>query len=293
MELRRWRYFLAVAETLSFRGAAEKLRVAQPSLSAQIKALEAELGARLFERSTRSVRLTPAGRLFMDEALGVLAATARAADRVRAADQGLAGTLRLGFIAPAANAWLAGILRDHRQRFPGVEFSFFDLTSTEQIRRLRLGELDAGLLRPPITSPELACKFVAETRQVLALPADHPLATKPRLHWRDFHDQELVLVDPAGQHGFYDPFLAECAKAGARPRCVQYANDIQTKMWLISAGFGIAPTTATIEEIQRPGLVFRPLPPGLPPVPTVLAWRRDDHFAALRHLCDAFPAVGG
>jgi len=127
---------------------------------------------------------------------------------------------------------------------------------------------------------------------VLALPAGHPLAAKRRLHWSDFHNQELVLMHPDAQHGFYDAFFAECAKAGAKPRPVQYANDIQTKLWLISAGFGIAPTSAGLSEVNRPGLVFRPLPPGLPPIQAVLAWRRDDHSPALARFCESFPTSG-
>lgn len=292
MDLRHLRYFVAVAEELSFRRAAEKLHIAQPPLSAQIRALEEELQVKLFERTTRSVLLTHAGRVLLEEARSVLAATAQAEQRAREAEHGLAGTLRLGVIAPVANAWLAGILRRFRQRFPGVQLSLFDLTSTEQLRRLRTRELDAGLLRPPVGSAELDHMFVGESRQVLAMPAGHPLARKRSLVWKDLHDQELVLIHPAAQHGFYDAFFAECAKAGARPRPVQYANDIQTKMWLISAGFGIAPTTATLAEVKRPGLVFRPLPPGLPPVQTVLAWRRDDPSPVLKNFREMFTAWG-
>ncbi|HWH70294.1 MAG TPA: LysR substrate-binding domain-containing protein [Candidatus Sulfotelmatobacter sp.] len=293
MELRHLRYFVAVAEELSFRRAADKLHIAQPPLSAQIKGLEEELRVRLFERTTRSVRLTHAGRVFLDEARTVLAASLHAEQRAREAQHGLAGTLRVGVIAPMANAWLAGILRRFRHAFPGVQLSLFDLTSTEQLRRLRDHELDAGLLRPPIAFPELDFRFTGESRQVLALPAGHPLAKKSPLEWQDFHDQELVLMTPNAQHGFYDAFLAACAKAGAKPRPVQYANDIQTKMWLISAGFGIAPTTASLSEVKRPGLVFRPLPPGLPPVQTVLAWRRDDHSPVLAHFRESFTAWKG
>src|SRR5215472_11751712 len=175
MELRHLRYFVAVAEALSFRGAAEKLRMAQPPLSAQIKALEAELGVQLLERTTRSVTLTHAGRVFLEEARAVLAASTQAGQRAQQAHHGLAGTLRVGIIAPVAGGWLAGTLRRFRQRYPGVQLSLFDLTSTEQLRRLHDQELDAGLLRPPITYPELDYKFVGESRQVLALPAGHPL----------------------------------------------------------------------------------------------------------------------
>ena len=95
-------------------------------------------------------------------------------------------------------------------------------------------------------------------------------------------------MHPNEQHGYYDPFFARCAKAGAHPRPVQYANDIQTKMWLISAGFGIAPTTATLSEVKRPGLVFRPLPAGLPPVRTILVWRRDDDSPVVTHFRSCF-----
>jgi DNA-binding transcriptional LysR family regulator len=288
MELRHLSYFVAVAESLSFRGAAEKLQMAQPPLSAQIKALEVELHVRLFDRTTRSVQLTHAGRVLLEEARGVLASAAQAEQRAREAEQGLVGTLRVGMIAPMANAWLATKLRRFRQQFPGVQLSLFDLTSAEQLRRLRARELDAGLLRPPVGLPELEYKFVWESRQVLALPAGHRLARKRRLDWRDFHDEALVLIHPNAQHGFYDPFFANCAKAGAKPRPAQYANDIQTKIWLVSAGFGIAPTTATISEVRRPGLSFRSLPPGLPPVQAVLAWRRDDRSAILAHFCDGF-----
>src|ERR1041384_1527411 len=137
MELRHLRYFVAVAETLSFRRAAENLRIAQPPFSAQMKGLEGELGVRLFERSTRSVRLTHAGQLFLGEARSILHATSAAERRVKEAEQGLVGTIRLGIIAPVANSWLAGILRHFRQQSPGVQLSLFDLTSTEQLRRLR------------------------------------------------------------------------------------------------------------------------------------------------------------
>jgi len=276
MELRHLRYFVAVAEALSFRRAAEKLHLAQPPLSAQIKDLETGLGVRLLERTTRSVQLTAAGRVFLDEARAVLSASAQAERRARDAQHGITGTLRLGVIAPTANAWLAAILRRFRQAFPGVMFSIFDLTSTEQLRRLHDNELDAGLLRPPIGYSELDYEFVEESSQILALTAENPLAKKRKLEWRDFDQQAMVLMHPTVQHGYYDPFLAACAKAAAKPYVAQYANDIQTKMWLISAGFGIAPTTATLAEVKRPGLIFRPLPAGLPLVRTVLAWRRAD-----------------
>jgi DNA-binding transcriptional LysR family regulator len=288
MELRHLRYFVAVAEELSFRGAAQKLRMAQPPLSAQIKALEDELNVRLLERTTRTVRLTPAGQVFLTEARDLLAASTRAGEKAQEAQRGIAGMLRVGVIAPAANSWLAGVLRPYRQQFPGVQLSLFDLTSTEQLRRLLAGELEVGLLRPPVDYPELNHRVVEESRQVLALPAGHPLARKRKLAWSDFDQQDLVLIHPSAQHGYYDAFFARCARAGAKPRPVQYTHDIHTKMWLISAGFGIAPTTATLAEVKRPGLLFRALPSGLPPVKTAIAWRKDNVTPIVANFLDRF-----
>src|SRR5262249_28873717 len=123
MELRHLRYFVAVAEQLSFRGAAEKLNMAQPPLSAQIKGLEEELKVQLLERSTRRVRLTHGGEVFLAHARSVLEMAAGAAQHAREAEQGVVGTLRVGIIAPSANAWLAAILRRFRRQFSGVQLS--------------------------------------------------------------------------------------------------------------------------------------------------------------------------
>jgi len=276
MELRHLRYFVAVAEELNFRRAAERLRVAQPALSAQIKNLEGELGVRLF---------------FLTEARGVLGAATHAEQLVRKAEHGLVGTLRVGVITPATGPLLARVLRHYHQKYPGVTLSLSALTSAEQLRRLRAGELDAGLLRPPATSPELEMRFVEQAPMVLAAPAGHRLAKKRKLEWKDFNGEGLVMIHPDQQHGFYDPFISACVKAGAKTHVAQYAQDVQIKMWLISAGFGIAPVTATLVEIRRPGVVFRTLPPGLPPIQTVLVWRRLDASPVVKNFLDCFSAV--
>jgi DNA-binding transcriptional LysR family regulator len=290
MELRHLRYFVAVAEELSFRRAAERLHMAQPPLSSQIRALEAGLGLRLFERSTRSVRLTAAGQVFLVEARTVLLAAERAEQTVRTASQGLTGTLRIGVLAPAATPSLARILRSYRLKYPGILFSLFELTSTEQLQRLRADQLDVGLLRPPVVYPELEYHFVEESSMVLAAPAGHRIAKLARIQWIDFHKEPLVMIHPSLQHGYYDRFLELCGKDGATPLVGQYANDIHSKMWLISAGFGIAPTTETIAQVKRPGLVFRSLPAGLPLVQTLLVWKRSNDSPALLNFLKCFAA---
>lgn len=291
MELRHLRYFIAVAETLNFRRAAERLHLAQPALSAQIKSLEQHLGVKLFERTTRAVRLTQAGAVFLDDTKRIMADATQAEQRAKRAGQGIVGTLRIGFVSPTATSWLADTLRRFHQKFPGVQLSLFDLTSTEQLHQLRGGELDAGFLRPPIEFPELAHKFIEESKQVLALPANHRLAQKRRIEWKDFDGEGLVMMHPSRQHRYYDTFLDACTRAGAKPHPAQYAHDIQTKLWLISAGFGLAPTSSTFMETRRPGLEFRPLPSGLPLVQTVLAWRKADDSPVLNQFLAGFKTV--
>lgn len=292
MELRHLRYFLAVAEELNFRRAAERLHVAQPALSSQIKNLEEELGVRLFDRTTRSVSLTPTGQIFLGEARNILGATTHAEQLVRKAELGLVGTLRVGVIPPATGPLLARVLRHFHQKFPGVQLSLSAITTTEQLKRLRAGELDAGLLRPPVTSPDFDTRFVEQAPQMLAVPAGHRLAKKRTVEWKDFNGEGLVMIHPDLQHGFYDAFISACAKAGAKTHVAQYAQDVQIKMWLISAGFGIAPVTATLVEIRRPGVVFRPLPPGLPPVQTVLVWRHADaSLPVIKNFLECFDSV--
>lgn len=291
MELRHLRYFIAVAESLNFRRAAEHLHVAQPALSAQIKALENDLGAKLLERTTREVRLTQAGRNFLEDARQILSRALQAEQRAKRAGQGIVGSLRIGYISGTATPWLAEILRHFHHKYPGVQISLFDLTSTEQLHQLRVGELEAGFVRPPVDFPELEYRFIEESSQVLALPADHRLVRKRKIEWRDFDGEGLVMMHPSRQHRYYDTFLAACTNAGAKPYPAQYAHDIQTKLWLISAGFGIAPTSSKFTETKRPGLVFRPLPPGLPLVQTILTWRKMDESPALKQFLSFFKTV--
>src|SRR3569833_2469241 len=212
MELRHLRYFVAVAEVLFFRWAADRLRVAQPALSSQIKNLEQELGVKLFDRTTRSVSLTPTGQIFLGEARGILGATAHAEQLVKKAELGLVGTLRLGVITPATGPLLARELRHFHQKFPGGQLSLSAITTAEQLKRLRAGELDAGLLRPPVVSPDLDTRFVEQAPLMLAVPAGHRLAKKKKLEWMDFNGEGLVMIHPDLQHSFHDPFIAACVK---------------------------------------------------------------------------------
>ena len=288
MELRHLRYFMAVAEELSFTRAARRLHIAQPPLSMQIKALETELGVQLFERSSRAVRLTHAGKTFVDEARSVLHAAAHAEQRVKQAEQGIIGTLRIGVIAPAANARLAEQLRQYRRTYPEVSLSFHEHSSSTQIELLLAEQIDVGLLRPPVGHRDLKSRFVSEAPMVLGAPSGHRLAKAARIRWQDFDGESLITLHPNLQHGYYDKFLTLCAEAGARPTVGQYANDVQTVLWLVSAGLGLSPVTQPLAEISRPGLVFRDLPPGVPMVQTMIVWKANNTSPLVQRFLEGF-----
>src|SRR5450432_1908942 len=275
MELRQLRAFCAVAAELNFRRAARVLAVAQPALTAQIQKLEGDLGVKLFERTTRSVQLTQAGAILLAEARGLLEHAAAIEKRVAGGHVGLVGTLRIAQVSNIATAEVGSAIRSFHVKYPGVTLNLSDMTTPQQIDLLLKGEIDLGLVRPPLSSPELASELIAEHRMVVALPAESPLAKRKRLRWKDLDDQPMIMGSPREER-YYEPFLTCCKRAGIQPVAGQSANDFSTKLWLVSCGFGFLPTSGSARDIQRTGLVYRPLPADGPIVATLAAWRQTD-----------------
>ena len=176
MELRHLRYFLAVADELNFTRAALRLHTAQPSLSQQIRDLEDEIGAQLFERSKRKVELTDAGRVFMAEARLTLAQADRAVARARQVALQRQATLTIGFVPAAEVKIFPVILPMLRMRFPQLNVELRSLPTLEQEDALLCGDIDIAFMRPPIQSAELKAEVVFDEPFILLLPAAHPLA---------------------------------------------------------------------------------------------------------------------
>ena len=301
MELRQLRYFCAVAEELSFARAARRLFIAQPALSVQIRNLEDELKVRLLRRTTRSIEITHAGKTFYDEAKAILARVETAGKHAQDAERGVVGTLRVGFLSNVATAALGARVRGFRDRFPHVNLTLAEEPTHQQIAMLRRGDLDVGLLRisrpresrPPRTadgsglgagelavgvgfsSEELASVEISREPMIAAVPAESVLARKKRLAWSDFHRHPMIGTSDARER-YFESFFTCCERAEVRPDVIQTAPDLMTRLWMVACGFGFTPTSASSQEIMRPGLCYRPLPSDGPEVLTFASWRRND-----------------
>lgn len=290
MELRHLRYFVAVAEQKSFRRAAERLRISQPPLSTQIKQLEEELGLPLFERTSRSVRLNPAAQDLLQMATSILAQAAHFAKAAKQAAAGEAGSLSLGYLPAALGPLLARVLRSFAAAYPHVEVSLVEQRVPQQIEAIVSGALDIGMTHGEVEQPELAGELIRESTVALALPRNHRLARQVRIRPKSLRGERLILLRPDLARGFYDPFLAACTAAGV-VLPVHYTNDFATKLWLVSAGFGVSPTMTPLEKFFERSIVYREVAADLPKWRLSLVYRKTNQSQPLRKFLEEIRKV--
>jgi DNA-binding transcriptional LysR family regulator len=276
MEMRKLRHFVTVAEELHFGRAARRLSITQPPLSMSIRSLEAELGVELFERTRRNVALTYAGAAFLDEARAILERAERAVDLTRAVHRGQAGSLTVGFLAATAYTLLPLVLRDFAARSPRVALELKELTMSQQFEAFRRGDIDIGMLRPPIADAALSSEVIFEEPMVVALPARHPLAKLARIPAKRLVDQPFIMYPRLPGMVFNELILGYCKKAGFVPRVAQQATQTHAVMGLVSAGLGVAIVPDSVRIMRMRGVVVRPLAEGAPIASTALAWQKSN-----------------
>jgi len=241
MELRQIHYFVAIAEAEHFGRAALRLRIAQPALSRQMKLLEAELGIDLFERLPRGVRLTAAGRVFLDEARRTLAHLARAVTAARAAAAGKAGALRLGFIEAAAwHGLVPDAIRQFRSTFPDVDLTLAAKPTAEQLAALRQGQMDAALIYNPLPADDLTAIGLVRHPVVLAVPVRSPFAERGEVTLSELEGQPLIGFQRRASPRFFDDVQARFRALGYTPRFVAELMAETEILALVSAGAGLA-----------------------------------------------------
>jgi DNA-binding transcriptional LysR family regulator len=287
MELRHLRYFVTVAEELHFGRAAERLHMSQPPLSMQIRALEEEIGVRLLNRTQRHVSLTQAGNVFLQEARQILARLEQAVLTTRRAERGEIGELAVGFISVANYNVLPGLLRDFRRKYPMVNLTLKEATTDTQIEDLLNGRIDVGLVLPPIASAAIESAAIVREPLIAALPERHPAAARTgKISLAALADSPFILFPRHMAPGLYDDIVSFCRTADFSPRVEQEAIQMQTIVSLVSAELGVALMPASLQNLQRTGVVYRAIRESGPLTEIHVAWRRDDALPALRLFID-------
>lgn len=277
------RYFVAVAEELSFSRAAKRLHMAQPPLSNQIKRFEEDLGVLLFERTSRGVRMTEAGELLLEEARRIFVQVDQTVSVVRRVGHGEVGRLTLGFVPSASNELLPPILRAFVERFPEVELFLREMRPDLIVRRLHDGQIDAGFLYLPLEDPALHVECVSREPLVLALPEVHPLAPEPRVELQSLADEPFVLPALYRMPGLYGQVTEACRQAGFVPNAVQ--KDVwlmQTILGLVAGGIGVALVPASLQNLHRKGVVYKIVHGLSASVELGVVWHRDEPGVILK-----------
>lgn len=289
MELRHLRYFVAVAEELSFTRAARRLHIAQPPLSHQIRQLEAELGVALFHRTKHEVRITEAGRAVLQEARCALAQAKRVEIIAQRAAQGLVGRLRIGFSSSLPHTKLPNILRVCRSRFPEIALTLHEHTTEKQIELLSAGEIDVGFVRLPVENApaSLAIKPILHEPLLLAIPKGHSLGRLRTVTVQSLRKEPFILLPHETAPGLHNQIMGMCIRAGFRPNIVQEASEVQTIISLVSAGLGIAIVPASMQSLHRERVLYRRLSGSVAMTATAVAYEKANHSMILRTFLSA------
>ena len=289
MDLHQLESFLAVAEELHFGRAAERLHIAQPPLSRTIKQLERELGAPLFERTTRSVRLTSAGEALLDPARQVLEGCRVARRAVHSAGRGETGRVRMGFAGPSSHLLVGQLGRLVREWHPGIELSLQSTTyAHEGLRAVLDGTLDLAIVRWTMEPPSISHRIVTVEHYVLVVPNGHRLAGRKMVSLADCRDEQFVTLPADPGSSVRGAFVRAAYDAGYTPDIVQTAPDSWTAMALVAAGVGITfSVDVAVANVIQDGVTVLPLQEGRTPTYSRLAWRAGDHNPALREVLRA------
>jgi DNA-binding transcriptional LysR family regulator len=277
MELRHLRYFVAVAEALSFTKAAAKLRIAQPSLTRQIRNLEDEIGVRLLDRSNNRVTLTEEGRFFLFDSRKLLASCAESVAAVQRMNRGENSDLNIGYVANIHYGLLPATLGAFRKLCPSVALNLFDMTSAEQFAALDGRKIDLGFvgIRPALSGHDLLSECVAHDTMLVALPERHALATKPKIKMTDLASQFFIGMSSRTHPGAREWLIAICQGADFAVRILQETDSEATVMQFVADGLGVALLPEQVTGLAHESVVFRPISPPLLRESTI-AWRADN-----------------
>ncbi|MGA2992258.1 MAG: LysR family transcriptional regulator [Candidatus Korobacteraceae bacterium] len=277
LEMRHLESFLAVAEEGSFTRAALRLHITQPPLSLRIRELEAMLKLTLFDRTTRRVRLTSAGQMFLEKVQVMMQALNTAVAAARQVDQGVMGRLRVGFTSIASDSVLPRLIREFHSLYSKIALDIVGPSTTGQLGLSLLNnEIDCALCFLPLADERLQSRTLITTELALVLPDNHRLARARRVSLKDVAEEPFVTYPANGGSHLRAAVDAEWARAGYRPKIVRESRWSQTLLCLVAAGIGIAILPKEQQKRGIEGLKFLPLHPTQAPVHHGIVWRKGD-----------------
>jgi DNA-binding transcriptional LysR family regulator len=292
MELRQLRYFIAVAERLSFSKAAQHLHITVPPLSRQVRQLEEEFGVELFVRDRRNVALTDAGRALLREGKTLVTQSAHVTDCVRLAKYGETGLIKIG-IGLGLGEPISRVLIEHSKQFPSVDLQYRDVFSSWQNKALIDGDIDVGFLRPFVDSPHLMTEVLFQENFVVHVSRTNPLAKRRTLKIKDLAGETLLLPNRGGSTGLYDKTLELYAEAGVTPNVVHVSldpvphSDTQIVLLTCHKGIFIMPDELSCRPAQGSEVVAVPLDERNAKIDVLVAWRRAEKSATVLAFLDS------
>ena len=254
VELRLLRSFVALAEELHFGRAAQRVHVVQAALSQHIRALESDVGAWLFERTTRRVQLTEVGRAFLPEARDVLAAAERATSRVRRAARGDLGELRIGFVGAAALGPLPLALESFRTQHDEVRLTLHELGTQSQLDALRVGQLDVGFILAPAEVGSFATHLISAEPLQVVLSSRHRLAHRKRLSLLDLAPEPIIWMVGRSEPQLRRHYISLCEAHGFRPNIAYEVDHIVSMLGLVAAGLGVSHAPRAARRLRPDGV---------------------------------------
>ncbi len=289
VELRHIRYFIAVAEYLNFRKAAQRLHIAQPPLSRQIRQLEETLGVELFARDKRRVELTKAGHAFLEEARKLIVQAGHAVEAARQAQRGDAGVIRVG-IASGLGGVVSQVVFDFRKRWPAIEVECRDIFSNFQNEALRRHDIDIGFLRPPLDHVALNCELLYEEEFVVIVPKMHRLAKRRAVRMHDIANEPLIIFDRNFSSGLYDKILSLYSRHGLTPRLIPTHVEAHEEAGaiMVASGKAIFMGAGAIVNRTVSGIQLASIRLNEPEakIEVYAAWRKDEPSPAVHGFLD-------
>lgn len=281
MDIRKMKYFITVAEELNFSRAAERLMMAQPPLSQEIRKLEEELGIQLLHRTKRMVELTDAGKIFLEGARQTLLQVDRTIKETQLADEGKIGHLIIGFVDSTET--VIDILKTFRERFPKIQLILREMTTDQQIKALYEKQIHIGFIRSKQNNEILVSEVCSEECLKLVLHEEHPLVSLHNISIKSLVDEPFILFPRHFGTNFYDLIISYFWEHGVSLNIVQEAIQMQTIVNLVAAGMGISVVPSSVESYKKSGVMYKDIQENTPKINLYVGWRQDEKSVVLEN----------